>query len=328
MQFRELGKSGIQTSVVGIGTWAVGGWMWGGTDEKEAVEGIHAGIDGGANLIDTAAVYGFGLSEEIVGKAIADRRDKVVLATKCGLNWNVDEGQFFFENDDVGKVYRYLKPAAIRKELEASLKRLGVDTIDLYQTHWQDKTTPIEETMGELLKMKEEGKIRAIGVSNVNVEQMKQYLEAGVVDSAQEKFSMIDRHIDADGLLPFLREQGVSLLAYSPLELGLLTGKMTPEREFEGDDQRKNSKLFTVENRKRVQAMLESAFQPVADAHDATIAQVTIAWTFAQPGVTFVLCGSRNARQGTQNAKAGDIVLNDDELRAIDEAVKALDLER
>jgi len=328
MQFRELGKSGIQTSVIGIGTWAIGGWMWGGTDEKQSIEAIQAGLDHGVNLVDTAPVYGFGLSEEVVGKAIAGRRDRVVLATKCGLRWDAAQGEFFFEDKREGrKVYRWLKPEEIRKEVEASLRRLGTDVIDLYQTHWQDKTTPIADTMAALLRLKDEGKIRAIGVSNVSVEQLRQYLDVGIVDSAQEKYSLLDPHIEADGLLPFCRERGVSLLAYSPLELGLLTGKVTAERTFEEGDQRRGHPLFSPENRRRVGRFLDQCVAPIAAARDATIAQVIIAWTLARPGVTFALVGARNASQGKQNALAGDLALSGAEIAAIEKAAQALKLE-
>jgi aryl-alcohol dehydrogenase-like predicted oxidoreductase len=179
MRYRSLGKSGIEASVVGLGSWAIGGWMWGGAEEAESVRAIHAAIDAGVNLIDTAPVYGFGVSEEVVGKAIRDRRDKVVLATKCGLVWHEEKGEFFFASDekhptDDGriKVYRRLAPDTIRREVEWSLKRLGTDRIDLLQTHWQDSTTPIAATMHTLMELKKEGKIRAIGCSNATPEQM------------------------------------------------------------------------------------------------------------------------------------------------------------
>lgn len=327
MQYRELGRSGIQTSVVGLGTWAIGGWMWGGADEKAALEGIHAGLDAGINLVDTAPVYGFGASEEIVGKAIADRRDEVVLATKCGLRWDSTEGQYYFESGG-HTVYRVLKPEGLRYEVEQSLKRLRTDRIDLYQTHWQEDTTPIEDTMACLLALKDEGKIRAIGVSNVNTDHMEQYTAVGAVDSAQEKFSMIDRRIEDDGLAPWCREKGVSILAYSPLELGLLTGKVTVDREFNEGDQRRGKPLFSVENRRRVNAMLDRVVVPIAQAHEATLAQVVIAWTFSRPGITFALVGARNAKQGAENAKAGDIALSHEERRQIDRAAEALELEK
>jgi aryl-alcohol dehydrogenase-like predicted oxidoreductase len=195
MRYRPLGASGIEASVVGLGAWAIGGWMWGGADEADSIRCIQAAVDLGVNLIDTAPVYGFGKSEEIVGKAIKGRRDKVVVATKCGLVWHTDKGQFFFKSseenigvgEDIYTVHQYLGPECIRYEVELSLKRLQVDTIDLYQTHWQESTTPIADTMAELLKLKHEGKIRAIGVSNATTEHMDEYRAVGVLDCDQER---------------------------------------------------------------------------------------------------------------------------------------------
>ena len=324
---RKLGASGIDASVVGLGTWAIGGWMWGGADEPDAVEAVQAAVDHGVNLIDTAPMYGFGRSEEIVGKAIAGRRDKVVLATKCGLRWDLEKGQFFFHTDENHptqgpskvKVHRYLGPESIRQELERSLKRLGTDCIDLYQTHWQDGTTPVEDTMAELLKQKDAGKIRAIGVSNCDLDQLRAY---GAIDSDQERFSMLDRHIEEKGTLAHCRENHVAVLAYSPLEQGLLTGKVAPLREFAEGDQRRNNPSFSVANRRRIGTML-AGLEPVADAHSLTMAQLVIAWTFHQDGVTHVLCGARRPKQAVENAAAGDVNLTAEELAKMDEVVRA-----
>jgi aryl-alcohol dehydrogenase-like predicted oxidoreductase len=315
MQHRPLGASGIQASALGLGTWAIGGWQWGGTDEKQAIEGIHAAIDAGITLVDTAPVYGLGTSEEIVGKALKGRRDKVILATKCGLIWHAQQGNHFFDED--GKpVHRYLGADAIRYEVEQSLKRLQTDTIDLMQTHWQDPTTPIDETMGALMDLKAEGKIRAIGVSNVTTAQMDAYRAAGQLDSDQEQYSMIDREIEAT-LLPYTRQHNIAMLAYSPLALGLLTGKIGPDRQFSGDDQRIGEPRFSVENRARVAAMLTD-FKPLAARHGLSIPQLVIAWTLAQPGVTHVLVGARNAAQAVENAKAGQVTLDADTAAAMD----------
>ncbi len=178
MRYRMVGQSGIETSVVAFGAWAVGGWWWGGADDSESIDAIRKALDLGITFIDTAPVYGLGHSEEVVGKAIKGRRDEVVLATKCGLVWHTDRGSHFF--DEAGRgVRRYLGAESIRYEVEQSLRRLQTDVIDLYQTHWQDATTPIEETMGALLELKREGKIRAIGVSNATVEEMDEYRKAG-----------------------------------------------------------------------------------------------------------------------------------------------------
>jgi methylglyoxal reductase len=317
MRHRTLGQSGINASVVGLGTWAIGGWMWGGTDEARAIQAIQASIDEGINLIDTAPAYGLGLSEEIVGKAITGRRDKVVLATKCGLVWHVKRGAWFF--DQAGKpVHRYLGDGSIRYEIEQSLKRLHTDVIDLYQTHWQDFTTPIAETMGALLDLKREGKIRAIGVSNATVDQIEEYRRVGPVDSDQERYSLIDRGLEA-ALVPYCRDNGIAMLAYSPLAHGLLTGKIGPERQFAGDDLRRDDPRFSVENRRRIGAALERV-RPIAESHGLTLGQLAIAWTVAQPGVTHALVGARNPEQVRENAQAAQAPLAPEELAEIGRA--------
>jgi methylglyoxal reductase len=326
MHHRPLGQSQINASVVALGTWAIGGWMWGGTDEQDAIRAIHSALDVGINFIDTAPVYGFGLSEEIVGKAIAGRRDQVVLATKCGLVWDDAKGAFHFASDDFGikesgsrRVHRYLAPESIREEIERSLRRLKTDHIDLYQTHWQDPTTPIADTMGALLDLKREGKIRAIGVCNATAAQMVEYAKIGPLDTDQEKFSMLDRQIESDQL-PYCREHNIAMLAYSPLALGLLTGKIGSDREFGEGDLRIGKPRFSVENRRRVAAMLAD-FQPVADRHGLTPGQLCIAWTLAQPGLTHALVGARNPQQALENARAGAVELSAEDVRAIDAAL-------
>ena len=315
---REIGRSGILASAVGLGTWAIGGWMWGGTDEAAAVKAIEASIDAGISLIDTAPAYGLGRSEEIVGAAIAGKRDKVVLATKCGLNWHHGKGNHFFDED--GKpVHRYLGADGIAYEVEQSLKRLGTDYIDLYITHWQDPTTPIAETMAALERLKAEGKIRAIGASNASVDDLKAYVAAGQLDAIQERFSMLDREIETT-LLPIAQRHGVSTLSYSSLALGLLTGQIGPDRQFEGDDQRRNDPRFSAANRTRV-AAFATTVRPRAEAHGASVAQIVIAWTLQQPGITFGLCGARNPPQALDNARAGTLVLSASELGVIDAAI-------
>ncbi|KRB62116.1 aldo/keto reductase [Rhizobium sp. Root708] len=317
---REIGRSGVKASAVGLGTWAIGGWMWGGTDEAESIAAIQASLDAGVTLIDTAPAYGLGRSEQIVGKALAGRRDQAVIATKCGLVWHTQQGQHFFDQD--GKpVHRYLGRDAIIHEVEQSLRRLGTDHIDLYITHWQDATTPIEETVRALEELKAAGKIRAIGASNVDRSELRRYIETGSLDAIQERFSMIDREIEAD-LLPLTVASGVSTLSYSSLALGLLSGTVGPDRVFSGDDQRKDNPRFSVANRQKAKDFSD-AIRPVAARHDASIAQVVIAWTLAQPGITFALCGARNPAQALDNARAGTLRLSVDDLKAIDAALSA-----
>lgn len=318
MEYRPLGGSGIEASVVAIGAWAIGGWMWGGTDERKSIEAIQSSLDVGINFIDTAPAYGMGLSETIVGKAIAGRRGKVVLATKCGIVWHTEKGTPFI-NQNGKTMHRYLGPESIRYEVEQSLKRLSTDYIDLYQTHWQDATTPIEETMTTLLDLKREGKVRAIGVSNATVEQIEAYRRLGPVDSGQEKYSMLDRGLESK-YLPYALKNNIAVLAYSPLAFGLLTGKVGPERQFPADDIRHNNPRFSVESRKQVLAML-AKMRPIAEKHALTLAQLVIAWTIAQPGLTHALVGARNSQQAEENAVAGNTALSREELEALNQIV-------
>ena len=314
MIYRELGKSGIKASVVGLGTFAIGGWFWGGTDETSAIRAIEQSIDLGVNLIDTAPIYGFGVAERIVGKAIKGKRDKVVVATKVGLRWDTEKGRFDGYADDKSprsepskyKIHRYLSPESISYEIEQSLKRLGTDHIDLYQTHWQESTTPIEVTMGALLKLQQQGKIRAIGVSNVSVDQIRQY---GTVASAQEKFSLVDRGIEKSGLARYCVENAISILSYFTLEQGLLTGKMSPDRVFGDGDTRASNPKFQPERIRRVNEIL-GTLEPYVEKYHASLAQLAISLTFHQPGITHVLVGARDGNQAKENAAAGTIEID------------------
>ncbi len=320
MLTREIGASGIEASVIGLGTWAIGGWMWGGTDEAKSIAAIQASVDAGVTLIDTAPAYGQGVAEDIVGKALKGRRDQVVLATKCGLVWHTQKGNHFFDYD--GKpVHRYLGKDAIIYEVEQSLTRLGTDYIDHYITHWQDPTTPIAETMEALETLKQQGKIRSIGASNTSADEVKAYVAAGQLDAIQEEYSMVKRDIEGT-LLPVCRENGVSVLSYSSLALGLLSGKIGPDREFTGDDQRKDNPRFSMANRQKVADLMQT-IAPIAEAHGATLAQTVIAWTVQQPGITFSLCGARDAAQAVENAKAGQLRLTEAEIAEIDTQARA-----
>lgn len=340
MQLKQLGSSGIEASVVAFGAWAIGGWTWGGADEKESIRAIHAFLDAGGNLVDTAPVYGFGASEEVVGKAIADRRDRVVLATKCAMRWDLNEEQkkrashkFSTTGENIDwsgekqkssfDVSIYSGRDGIRQEVEQSLRRLQTDVIDLYQTHWQDCEVPIEERMGALEELKQEGKIRAIGVSNASPEQIAEYQKFGQLDSDQEKYSMLDRKQETSNL-PLCAEQSLAFLAYSPLAQGLLTGKITPDRSFDSGDQRHFKERFQSGNIEKVLKMLEP-MRPIAEQHQVTLAQLVIAWTLAQPGCSHVLCGARNEQQAGENAAAGGLQLEEEELGVIRQAVEGFD---
>ena len=315
MELRQLGKSDLKVTPVVFGAWAIGGWFWGGTDDAEAVTAIRAAVDAGINTIDTAPMYGFGHSEEIVGKALKGIRDKVIVATKCGLRWNRTDGDFHFvaqdEQNRSHRIYKVLKPDSIIEECELSLKRLNVDVIDLYQCHWPDTTTPIADTMGALMKLKEQGKIRAIGVSNFTPAMMRECLTTAPLASDQPKYSLLAREIEAD-VLPFCRENGIGVIVYSPLAQGLLTGKVTMDRQFAPGDLRVNTPWFQPQNRQRVLDAL-GRIRPIADAHRATLGQVAINWVINTPGVTSAIVGARNAAQVRENVHAAEFRLSEEE---------------
>ena len=325
MRYRPLGISGIDASIVGLGTAALGG---GDADDNESVRAIRAAIDRGVTLIDTAPSYGWGHSEEVVGKAIRGRRDQVVVATKCGVWWEDERGSYNGIKD--GKEnYVSLRPDTLAIEVENSLGRLGVDHIDLLQCHkpaMPPEDTPIPETMGCLMDLKDQGKIRAIGVSNVSLEQLDAYREAGDLASDQFRYSMIVRDREAD-ILPYCAEHGIATLTYWSLEQGLLTGKVGLHREFGEDDFRNTAgewlPWFKLDNRQRLLDMF-AGWADLTEKHDCTIAQLTISWTAAQSGATHVLCGVRTVEQGIQNAGAGALELEADEIQRIRDDLVAL----
>lgn len=333
MHTRPLGQSGIEASAVAIGTWVMGGWMWGGADEADSIKAVHAAIDAGISLLDTAPIYGFGHSETVVGKAIHDRRDKVVLATKCAMVINAPGGRSVGRSSAAGpsehghlEIKIWNNPESIRNEVELSLKRLQTDYIDLYQTHWQEEETPIEDTMGALVKLKEEGKIRAIGVCNATPEIMDRYRSVGAVDSDQEQYSMIHRKMEGDDESPdqlgYCRENNIAVLAYSPLVLGLLTGKVGPDRVFPQSDLRSKQKRFSKGNRQKIADLL-AKFEPIAHKHNCSMAQLVIAWTIHQPGLTHALVGARTAEQAVENAAAGRITLDAEDLALMNGLVRS-----
>ncbi len=315
MQYRPLGSSGIEASVVAVGTWVTGGGAaWNGVDDGESLRALETAFDNGVNFVDTAPAYGWGHSEEVVGKAVKGKRDKIVVATKCGIWWEDQRGSFHFHLD--GKdTYISLRPDTIAIEVENSLRRLGTDYIDLYQTHWPAKepeNTPIEDTVALLMKLKDEGKIRAIGVSNVSVPQLEAYCAAGDIVSDQFRYSMLYREPEAD-ILPWCAAHNLATLTYMSLEQGLLTGKVGLDRAFKEDEFRSNpdwNPWFKLVNRPKVLAMLDG-WRGLTEKYNCTLAQLVIAWTAAQPGATHVLCGMRTAEQAAQNAAAGALTLDD-----------------
>ena len=309
MKFRPIGKSGIEASVVALGTWGIGGGPnWADTDDAYSVGTIHKALDLGINMIDTAPVYGNGHSEEMVGRALKTvDRSKVILSTKCGWWWKDDRGSEFMKRGDI-TLRRSLRPDTIREEIEMSLKRLGTDYIDIYFTHWPSippDLTPIAETMNCLLDLKKEGKIRAIGISNVTTEQAKEYLDVGQVDVIQDKYSAIDRAKECD-LLPLCIEEGMAFMAYSPLEAGLLSGKITmdtPVSVAQG-----NQPWMKPENRPRALAFIDK-LRGLAEKYDCTVAQLAIAFSLEQPGVSHLLLGARRESTIIENVKALDLTL-------------------
>jgi aryl-alcohol dehydrogenase-like predicted oxidoreductase len=317
MKTTTLGPSGIGCEAVGLGTWAMGGWMWGGGDDAAAIAAIRASLDAGVRLIDTAPAYGLGHAETLVGTALKGRRQDAIIATKCGLVWHTQQGTHFFDEEGQA-VYRHLGRASILHEVDESLKRLQTDYIDLYITHWQDSTTPVAETMGALLDLKAQGKIRAIGVSNVSAETLAEYLQHGPVDAIQERYSLIDREIESD-LVPLCRANGVAVLGYSSLAMGLLAGPMDPDRQFTGDDQRATNPRFSAANRARLKAFFHD-IEPLRKRIGCPFSQLMVAWTIANGSVSVALCGARTAVQAIENAGAGTIELGPEDVAAIDTA--------
>jgi aryl-alcohol dehydrogenase-like predicted oxidoreductase len=287
MDTRTFGNTDIQVTPVGLGTWAIGGWMWGGTDEAQSIDTIHRAIDKGIGLVDTAPVYGFGRSEEIVGKALANgRRDQVALATKVALNWN----------DDHDKIWRDSTASRIEQEVEDSLKRLQTDRIDIYQVHWPDPKTPMEETARALEKLYQAGKIRAIGVSNFTPSQMDELQKSVPLHSLQPPYNLFERDIERE-ILPYCRENGIATITYGGLCRGLLTGKMREDTQFNGDDLRKNDPKFQGDRyRQYLNAVAElDAF--ASERYQKNVLALALRWLVDQPGVTTALWGARRPEQ-------------------------------
>ena len=312
METRQIGRSGIETSALGLGCWAIGGGTWwGDNDDKMSVDTIHRALELGINWIDTARVYGFGHSEEVVGKALKEiPRDKVVISTKCGIQWYDNGGELHFCRES-HEVHRDLSPKAIRRDLELSLKTMGTDYVDVYYTHWQCKTyglVPVEETMGELMKMKAEGKIRAIGASNVNLQIMKDYVAAGQLDVIQEKLSILDRKPETE-LLPFCEEHGISLQTYSPIEQGLLAGKASNDYVTKPGEVRDGKVWWRTENIRMVNEML-AGWKDLTEKYQCTLANLCVKWNSMLSPSIHVLCGARKISQIEDTARSLGIPLS------------------
>ena len=331
MEYRKIGDSDLELSVITFGAWAAGGWMWGRTERTDAINAIRASYDRGVTSFDTAPIYGQGTSEEIVGEALKDiPRHHVQIITKYGMRWDLAKGDFAFNSkDNQGKeidIYKYAGSESIIKECEDSLRRLGTDYIDLYQIHWPDSTTPIGESMEAVSKLIQQGKVRYAGVSNYSVAQMEEADRYLNIVSNQVPYSMVKLDIE-DDVVPYCTKNGKAILAYSPLERGLLTGKMKPGHSFQEGDHRAGLYYFSDENIKRTNEFLQN-IKAIADDKNISLGQLALQWTISQPGITIALVGARNAEQAIANAKAADISLTSQELNLIDLQLSSLELDR
>lgn len=310
MQTRKLGWTDLNLTTVGLGTWAIGGggWQfsWGPQDDRESIAAIRHALELGINWIDTAPVYGLGHSEEVVGKAIKELRDKPIIATKCGLVWDKDKN-----------INRSLKEESIRSEVEASLKRFNIDVIDLYQIHWPDPDEDIEEVWGALADLMHEGKIRYAGVSNFSVEQLKRIQPIHPPASLQPPYSMLRRDIEED-LLPYCSSNNIGVIVYSPMQKGLLTGKMTRERieNLPEDDHRHNDPRFHEPELSANLALVEG-LRSIAQKSGKTPAQIAIAWVLSRPEVTAAIVGARRPSQIEETVVGGDWELSEEDIEVI-----------
>ncbi len=318
LQYRKLGWTDLELSVIGFGTWALGGsrWRygWGPQDDEDSIKAIWRAMDLGVNWIDTAAIYGLGHSEEIVGKAIKGLSKKPIIATKCSRV--VDKN---------GNIIGDLRRESIRREVEDSLRRLQVDVIDLYQIHWPDPDEYIEEawvTMGDLIK---EGKIRYAGVSNFSVEQMKRIAKIHPIASLQPPYSMLRRDIEND-ILPYCKENNIGVVVYSPMQKGLLTGKYNAETvaKLSPDDHRHNDPMFK-EPQLSINVEFVEKMKKLAEKYGKTPAQLAIAWVLRRPEVTSAIVGIRNPSQIEEVAPAGDWSLSEEDVKVIDQWLRERD---
>jgi aryl-alcohol dehydrogenase-like predicted oxidoreductase len=286
MEFVDIPGTSIRASRIALGTWAIGGWMWGGSDESDAVSAIHAALDRGVNLIDTAPVYGFGRSEEIVGKALAigGRRKRVFIATKVGLDWKD------------GKPFRNARKARIIEEAENSLRRLQSDVIDLYQVHWPDPQTPIAEVADAMGELHLTGKIRAIGVSNFSPAQMKEFRKFAPLHAAQPPYNLFERGIEQD-VLSYCRARNIAVLAYGSLCRGLLSGSMTNSSRFTGDDLRKNDPKFLSPRFEQYLTAVERLDRFAQERFGRRVIHLAVRWVLDRGETNIALWGARRADQ-------------------------------
>ncbi len=310
VEFTTIGTTDIKVSQICLGTWAIGGWMWGGADDKNAVRTIHAALDQGVNFLDTAPVYGFGHSEEVVGQAIEEygKRSEIVLATKVALEWS-----------DEGKVVRNSSKERIEKELDDSLRRLRTDYIDLYQVHWPDPLVPFEETATALEKLLNAGKVRSIGVSNYDPQQMTEFKKYCPLHAVQSPYNLFERAIDTD-VLPYAQENDLSILAYGAICRGLLSGAMSQEREFTGDDLRKHDPKFKLPRFRQYLDAVDALNTLAKENYDKDVLALAIRWVIDRGCVA--LWGARKPEQLAHLESAFGWSISTDDMQAIDDILK------
>jgi len=316
MKTRKLGFTELELTTVGLGTWAIGGpWQfgWGPQDDGEAIAAILKALELGINWIDTAAIYGLGHSEELVGQALKQMGEQPVIATKCGLLWN-----------DKGEKVNCLKSESIRTECHASLKRLGLERIDLYQIHWPEPDEDVEQAWEALAKLQEEGKVRYIGVSNFNVKQIRRAQKIAPVASLQPPYNMLRRQVE-DELLSYCARNDIGVIVYSPMQRGLLTGKFSHERlkNLAPDDHRLKCFEFQDPQFSHILEFVEQ-LKPIAERHGKTLAQLAISWTLRRSEVTAAIVGARRPEQIAETYTASDWELGQDDIDEIEELLSSL----
>jgi aryl-alcohol dehydrogenase-like predicted oxidoreductase len=326
MALVKLGNTDLEITEIAFGAWAIGGWMWGGNDKKDSLRALDASVDMGITSIDTAPVYGFGLSEEIVGESIQGKRDRVQILTKFGLIWDSKQGVYHFssQKDDGTPVdiYRYAAKESILRECEESLRRLKTDYIDLYQIHWPDPSTPIEETMEAIELLIKQGKIRAVGVSNYSTEEMERAGKVINLASNQVAYSMVKREIEKD-IVPYSVKNNVGILVYSPLQRGILAGKVKSLNHFNEGDSRPNTPFYREENITKINLFLDR-ISPLANSKSVSLAQLVLRWTLQRPGISCILAGARNEEQLIENAGTLEFELSGEEMASIDHSLEKL----
>ncbi|WP_406609367.1 aldo/keto reductase [Agarivorans sp. JK6] len=310
MELARLGNSNLDISRIGLGAWAMGGkwqWGWGAQQDEDSIATIQHALSLGINWIDTAPVYGLGHSEEVVGKAIKSLSEKPLIFSKCGFNW-----------DAQNNIEPCLKAASVKQEVENSLKRLQVETIDLYQIHWPNPAEDIEEAWQAMLELKQQGKIRYLGVSNHSIEQMQSLQKIAPINSMQPPYSLINRECETE-LLPYCQQHNAGVICYSPMGSGLLTGKVTAERiaAMGGDDWRKKADDFN-EPKLSHNLKIVAALQQVAEKHQVSAAEVAIAWTLKHPAITGAIVGMRSPEQADGVIKGASLNLDKQDIALIE----------